>query len=113
MSSGNPNSRSNDLSSILQSTLSCALQQNGGNAAPAPTSGPMGFGQMTLALHVARPHGALVATNLHSIQGTTGAMVQLTPGSGDSYVLLLSGNDTQLDAAKTVVHDLVAQSSSV
>ena len=114
--------RNNDLSSILQSTLNSALQQqqqqqqqqpqNGGNTV-AVNGGSMGFGQMTLALQVARAHVALVATNLHNIQGNTGAMVQLTPGSGDGYVLLLSGNDSQLDAAKTLVHELVAQSPSV
>lgn len=112
MSSGNPTSnRNNDLSSILQSTLSCALQQTPANATPG--TGSMGFGQMTLALHVSRQHGALVATNLHHIQGSTGAMVQLTPGSGDSYVLMLSGHDSQLDAAKTLVHDLVGQNPTV
>lgn len=68
---------------------------------------------MSLALHVSRSHGSIMANNLHNIQGSTGAMVQLSPGSGESFVLLLSGNDSQLDAAKALVHDLIAQSSPV
>eukprot|EP00210_Caulerpa_lentillifera_P004096 g3907.t1 len=93
---------SSNLSSVLASSLS-ACQNNAG--------GSLGFGQMTLALHVKRSQGSILGGNLHNIQGSSGALIQLTPGSGDSYVVLLSGNDSQLDAAKNMVQELVSQSA--
>lgn len=105
LSSGAPTTNtSSNLSSVLTSSLS-NVQNNGG--------GSLGFGQMTLALHVKRSQGSILGGNLHNIQGGSGAMIQLTPGSGDSYVVLLSGNDSQLDAAKNMVQDLVSQSTTL
>lgn len=105
LSSGAPTTNSSsNLSSVLTSSLS-NCQNNGG--------GSLGFGQMTLALHVKRSQGSILGGNLHNIQGSSGAMIQLAPGSGDSYVVLLSGNDSQLDAAKNMVQDLVSQSTTL
>lgn len=89
------------LSAALPVTVqSTPLQQ------PSASS-TVGLGQMTLALHVTPQQGAFLSSNLHSIQSSSGALVQLAPGSEGSFVVLLSGNERQVDAAKSLVHNLI------
>eukprot|EP00210_Caulerpa_lentillifera_P000262 g255.t1 len=96
-----PPTSSANLSSVLASSLN--LTQN--NAAS------LGFGQMTLSLNISRSQGSVLGGNLHNIQRSSGAMIHLMPGHGESYAVTLSGNDSQLESAKNMVHELVAQSA--
>lgn len=67
------------------------------------------FDQVTLALQIMPSQISVVGINLHNIQGTSGAVIQLTPGAGEMYVVLLSGNEKQVAVAKNMVHELIAQ----
>lgn len=64
-------------------------------------------GQMTLALPVTPHQGSVVGANLHTIQAGSGALIQLAPGANDSYVIMLSGTEAQVNTAKTVVQELI------
>lgn len=87
------------MPAVLQTTLPSTQTQ------PVSTS-TAGFGQMTLLLKLNHREGAFVSSNLHSIQGSSGALVQLTCGAEGSFVVLMTGNDRQVNAAKSLVQDL-------
>lgn len=72
----------------------------------------MYVGQMTLALPVSPQQGSIVGANLHTIQAGSGALIQLAPGSNDSYVVMLSGTESQVNRAKSVVQDLIGSGMS-
>ncbi|GMH38098.1 hypothetical protein BSKO_05982 [Bryopsis sp. KO-2023] len=97
----------------------------GSNSSTSPTSGfqmssvnppsmplqqNLCMGQMTLALPISPQQGSVIGANLHNIQVTSGALIQLAPGANNSYVVMLSGNESQVNTAKAIVQDLISQS---
>lgn len=101
-----PTTSSSNLSSVLSPHFP-GSQNN-------PTgSGSLGFGKMTLTLNINRSQGSVLGGNLHNIQMSSGVTIHLTPGLGESYAVILSGSDSQIEAAKNLVQELVSQSGGL